>query len=210
METEKPAIIIGICGGTGSGKTTAAHRIIAAIGESTVAYLPQDFYYQDLRAMPLDDRRRANFDHPDSIDGALFLQHLQDLRSGKSIQRPVYDFVAHARQASTVYVAPLPVVLVEGILIFHDASMRRLMDLKIFMDCAADVRLIRRLERDMRERGRSAESVIEQYLATVRPMHEQYVAPCIRHADIIIPEGGFNDAAVNLIVGKIQSVLGER
>jgi len=209
MNTEKPAIIIGICGGTGSGKTTVAQRILAAFGESTVACIQQDSYYRDLNAMPVDERRRINFDHPDSVDGALFLQHLQDLRSGKSIERPVYDYATHLRQASTVRIAPLPVILVEGILIFHDERMRRLMDLRIYVDCAADIRFTRRLQRDIRDRGRSVESVVEQYLSTVRPMHEQYVAPCIRYADIIIPEGGFNDAAISLIVGKIQSVLRE-
>jgi uridine kinase len=210
MHIEKPAILIGICGGTGSGKTTLAQRIMAAFDEATVACIQQDSYYRDLSAMPVEERRRVNFDHPDSVDGELLLKHLQDLRSGKSIRRPIYDYTTHLRQGTAVCVAPLPVILVEGLLIFHDERMRRLMDLKIYVDCAADIRCMRRLERDIRERGRSVESVIEQYLSTVRPMHEQFVAPCIRYADIIIPEGGFNDAAVSLIVGKIQSVLRER
>lgn len=210
MDTEKPAILIGICGGTGSGKTTLARRIMAAFDQSTVACIPQDSYYRDLNAMPIEERRRINFDHPDAMDGELLLRHLQDLRSGKSIRRPIYDYTTHLRQKDGICVDPLPVILVEGLLIFHDERMRRLMDLKIYVDCAADVRFTRRLRRDIRERGRSVESVIEQYLSTVRPMHEQFVAPCIRYADIVVPEGGFNDAAVGLIVGKIQSVLRER
>ena len=201
-------MIIGICGGTGSGKTTVAQKIISAIGDSSVACLQQDSYYRNLTAMPLDERRRINFDHPDAVDCELLLSHLQDLRAGKSIARPVYDFVLHTRKPETVCIEPLPVIIVEGILIFHDPRMRSLMDLKIFVDCDADIRFTRRLERDIRERGRGVESVIEQYLATVRPMHLQFVAPSMRYADIILPEGGFNDTAIDLITAKIRSVLG--
>ena len=200
-------MIIGISGGTGSGKTTIAQRIISSIGDSNVAYLQQDSYYLNLDAMPLDQRHQVNFDHPDAFDGALMLRNLEDLCAGKSIDRPVYDFVTHSRKLETIRVEPLPVIIVDGILIFYDARMRSLMDIKIFVDCEADIRFIRRLERDIHVRGRTVESVIEQYLTTVRPMHLQFVAPCMRYADIILPEGGFNDTAIDLITGKIQLVL---
>jgi uridine kinase len=200
-------MIIGICGGTGSGKTTVAQKIVSAIGDAKIAGLQQDSYYRDLKALPLDERHKANFDHPDSFDGELLLHHLEDLSAGRPIERPIYDFATHSRRPATMRMEPLPVVLVEGILIFHDERMRGLMDLKIFVDCDADIRFTRRLQRDIRERGRSVESVIEQYLTTVRPMHERFVAPCHCYADIIIPHGGYNDAAIDLVVGKIRSVL---
>jgi uridine kinase len=201
------SMIIGICGGTGSGKTTVAQKIIASIGEANVAYLQQDSYYRNVGDMPLDVRHQVNFDHPDAFDNDLLLNHLESLRAGESIERPVYDFVTHARKPDTLLITPLPVIIIEGILIFFDARMRRLMDIKIFVDCDADIRFIRRLKRDLRERGRSVESVIEQYLTTVRPMHLQFVEPSMRYADIILPEGGFNEAGIDLITGKIRSVL---
>jgi len=201
-------MILGISGGTGSGKTTVAQKIIAAIGEPSVLYLQQDSYYRNLDQMPLVDRRRVNFDHPDAFDGELMVEHLEALRAGKSIERPVYDYVIHSRKKETVHVEPLPVILVEGILVFFDPRMRRLMDFKIYVDTDADVRFIRRLERDVRERGRSVESVIEQYMMTVRPMHLEFVAPTMRYADIILPEGGFNEPGIDLIIGKIRSQLG--
>jgi len=201
------SVIIGICGGTGSGKTTVAQKIITSIGETNAAYLQQDSYYRNLGDMPLDVRHQVNFDHPDAFDNDLLLNHLESLRAGESIERPVYDFVTHARKPDTLLITPLPVIIIEGILIFFDARMRRLMDIKIFVDCDADIRFIRRLKRDLRERGRSVESVIEQYLTTVRPMHLQFVEPSMRYADIILPEGGFNEAGIDLIIGKIRSVL---
>jgi uridine kinase len=199
--------IVGISGGTGSGKTTAARRIIAAAGVENVVLLQQDSYYRDLIAMPLDQRRCANFDHPDALDNELLLNHVRMLRSGRPVERPVYDFAAHVRKPERVRLQPAPVIIVEGILVFCDERMRRLMDLKIFVDCDPDIRFIRRLERDLRERGRSVESVIGQYLATVRPMHLQFVEPSKRYADIILPEGGLNDAGIDLIKGKIRSLL---
>jgi len=201
------SMIIGISGGTGSGKTTVAQKIIASIGESDAVYLQQDSYYLNLEDMPLDQRQRVNFDHPDAFDDALLLRHLETLRAGESIDRPIYDFVTHSRKKETIRVEPLPVIIVEGILVFFDAGIRSLMDLKIFVDTDADIRFIRRLERDIHARGRSVESVIEQYLTTVRPMHLQFVAPTMRYADIILPEGGFNEVAIDLITGKIRSVL---
>jgi uridine kinase len=200
-------MIIGICGGTGSGKTTVARKIITSIGETNAVYLQHDSYYRNLGDMPVDFRHQINFDHPDALDNALLLTHLEALRAGKSIERPVYDFVTHSRKAETVHVEPLPVIIVEGILIFFDARMRELMDIRIFVDCDPDIRFIRRLERDLRERGRSVESVIAQYAATVRPMHLQFVEPAKRYADIILPEGGFNEVGIDLITGKIRSVL---
>jgi len=201
-------MIIGISGGTGSGKTTVAQKIISSIGQSKVVYLQQDSYYRNLDDMPLDFRHQVNFDHPEAFDGELLLSHLEALRAGQCIEHPVYDFATHTRRPGTVRIMPLPVIIVEGILIFYDAQMRRLMDLKIFVDCDADVRFIRRLERDIRERGRRVESVMEQYMTTVRPMHLQFVEPSMRYADIILPEGGFNEAGIDLITGKIRSVLG--
>lgn len=201
-------MIIGVCGGTGSGKTTMVQKVISSVGEENVACLQQDSYYRSLGDMPLDARHQANFDHPDAFDNELLVNHLEALRAGRSIERPVYDFHTHARKPDTFLVEPLPVIIIEGILIFFDARMRRLMDIKIFLDCDADIRFIRRLRRDLRERSRSVESVIEQYITTVRPMHLQFVEPSRRHADIILPEGGFNEVGVDLIVGKIRSVLG--
>jgi uridine kinase len=197
-------MIIGICGGTGAGKTTVARQIIAAIGETKIVYLPQDLYYRDLGDMPVADRAQINFDHPDAFDNELLWNQLESLRNGKSVELPNYDFTTHSRRRDTNRTAPLPTIIVEGILIFHDARMRRLMDLKIFVDCAPDIRFIRRLERDIRERGRSVESVIAQYLGTVRPMHEQYVAPSMTYADIILPGAGDNQVAIDRIISKIQ------
>jgi uridine kinase len=200
-------MIIGISGGTGSGKTTVAQKIIASIGESNAACLQQDSYYRDLCDMPLDQRHRANFDHPDAFDGQLMRSHLEGLQAGQSIDRPIYDFVTHSRKPETIHITALPVIVVEGILIYFDERMRRLMDLKIFVDCDADIRFARRLKRDLHERGRSVDSVIEQYLATVRPMHLQFVEPTRRYADVILPEGGSNEASLDLLIGKIRSAL---
>ncbi len=199
-------MIIGISGGTGSGKTTVARKIISAIGEKNIVYLQQDSYYRDLGAMPQASRHQANFDHPDAFDNELMIDQLKALREGRSIERPIYDYVSHSRKSETICVAPLAAILVEGILIFSDARMRDLMDIKIYVDCDADIRFIRRLERDIRERGRSVESVVEQYITTVRPMHEQFVALTMRYADIVIPGDGSHDAGIDLIVSKIRSL----
>ncbi|HKP13306.1 MAG TPA: uridine kinase [Blastocatellia bacterium] len=201
-------MIIGICGGTGSGKTTVAQKIIASVGADSVVYLQQDSYYRNLGDMPLELRHKVNFDHPDSIDIGLMTNHLEALRAGESIEQPTYDYATHSRKAETVHVEPRPVIIVEGILVFFDPQMRRLMDMKIFVDCDADIRFIRRLDRDVHERGRSVESIISQYQTTVRPMHLQFVEPSKRYADVIIPEGGFNEVGVDLITRNIQSILG--
>ena len=202
-------MIIGICGGTGSGKTTVAQKIITSVGADSVVFLQQDAYYRNLGDMPLELRHRVNFDHPDAIDINLMMNHLEALRAGESIEQPTYDYATHSRRAETIHVEPRPVTIAEGILVFFDPQMRRLMDLKIFVDCDADIRFIRRLDRDVHERGRSVESIISQYQTTVRPMHLQFVEPAKRYADIIIPEGGFNDVGIDMITCKIQSILAQ-
>jgi uridine kinase len=203
-------MIIGICGGTGSGKTTVAQKIIAPVGVGNVVYLQQDSYYRNLGDMPLELRHRVNYDHPDAFDTELLINHLEALRASESIEQPIYDYPTHSRRAETIHVEPRPVIIVEGILVFVNPQMRGLMDLKIFVDTDADIRFIRRLDRDVHERGRTVESVISQYTTTVRPMHLQFVEPSKRYADIIIPEGGFNEVGIDLVTGKIRSFLGAR
>jgi len=202
-------MIIGISGGTGSGKTTVAQKIIAPVGAGNVVYLQQDSYYRNLGDMPLDLRHQVNYDHPDAFDTELLMNHLEALRAGEGIEQPIYDYPTHSRKTETIRVEPRPVIIVEGILVFVNPQMRSLMDLKIFVDTDADIRFIRRLDRDVHERGRTVESVITQYQTTVRPMHLQFVEPSKRYADIIIPEGGFNDVGINLVTGKIKSLLGQ-
>lgn len=200
-------MIIGICGGTGSGKTTVARRVLDNISEEHVAYLPQDSYYRNLGDMPLTLRKQINFDHPDALDNDLFVNHLMALRAGEPIDIPVYDFATHTRQVEVRKATRKPIVIVEGILIFHDVRLRDLMDIKIFVDTADDLRFIRRLQRDVAERGRTVESVILQYLETVRPMHMQFVEPSKRFADVIIPEGGYNEVGIDLITGRLRAQI---
>jgi len=200
-------MIIGICGGTGSGKTTVAKSIVKSVSESDVIFIQQDSYYRDLKDMPLDGRNLANFDHPDSVDNELMIHHLKRLRNGYAAELPVYDFRTHTRQAETRHVEPKPIVIVEGILIFAERGILEQLDIKVFVDTPDDIRFIRRLERDIAERGRTVESVIEQYLATVRPMHNQFVEPMKRYADVIIPEGGHNQVGIELICGRIREQL---
>ncbi len=200
-------LVIGICGGTGSGKTTIADRIISALSEQDVLVLQQDHYYKDLPHLPLDERAKQNFDHPDSMDTPLLTEHVRQLREGKAIDRPVYDFTQHRRVARTVRLEPRPALIIEGILIFENQALRELMDIKIFVDTDADLRFIRRLNRDLRERGRTVESVVQQYLATVRPMHMEFIEPSKRYADVIIPEGGYNEVGIDLVIQKIRSLM---
>lgn len=200
-------MIIGICGGTGSGKTTVARRILENVSDEQVVFLQQDSYYRNIGDMPIELRGVINFDHPDALDNDLFINHVKALRAGEAIEMPVYDFSIHARRAETVHIKPKPILIVEGILIFVDAMLRAQMDIKIFVDTDDDLRFIRRLQRDVNERGRTVESVIKQYLETVRPMHEQFVEPSKRHADVIIPEGGYNEVGIDLISGKIRTQL---
>jgi uridine kinase len=182
-----------------------AERILNSVDRSHVAVLQQDSYYRNLGDMPLELRHQINYDHPDALDNELFTNHLRALPTGQAIEMPVYDFAHHARRPETIRIEPRPIILVEGILIFVDAAIRDLMDIKIFVDTAADIRFIRRLKRDVTQRERSVESVIQQYLTTVRPMHEQFVEPSKRYADIIIPEGGYNDVGIDLISGRIRA-----
>lgn len=203
----KRTLMVGICGGTGSGKTTISDRIIAALPAESVVVLQQDHYYKDLPYLPVADRARQNFDHPDSIDTPLLVEHVRRLRQGQAIERPVYDFTEHRRRAETVRLEPRAALIVEGILIFEGAALRELMDIKIFVDTNADLRFIRRLNRDIRERGRTVESVIQQYMSTVRPMHMEFVEPSKRYADVIIPEGGYNEVGIDLVIQKIRSLV---
>jgi uridine kinase len=201
------SLVIGICGGTGSGKTTIVGRIMQALGPHSVQVLEQDHYYKDLPHLPMDERAQQNFDHPDSIDSPLFVEHVRRLRSGLPVDRPVYDFTRHSRKQETVRLDPRPALIVEGILIFENRALRELLDVKIFVDTDADIRFIRRMARDIRERGRTMDSVVSQYMATVRPMHMEFVEPSKRYADVIIPEGGHNEVGIDLVIQKIRSLL---
>src|SRR5215475_14488806 len=203
-------MLIGIAGGTGSGKTTVAHRIIQSVGSSSVVYLQQDSYYRNLGDMPVELRHRVNFDHPDAFDIDLLINHIEALLAGETIEQPIYDYKTHSRRAEVTHVEPRPIIILEGILVSGYPRLRGLMDLKIFVDADADIRFIRRLDRDVHERGRSLESVIEQYTDTVRPMHLQFVEPSKRYADVIIPEGGFNPVSIDLVKTKIRDLLRER
>lgn len=200
-------LTIGICGGTGSGKTTITNRLTEALSEDSVLLLQQDHYYKDTPHLPLDERAKQNFDHPESVDTQLLISHVRALREGQAIERPVYDFTQHRRVLATVHLEPRPALIVEGILIFENPALRNLCDIKIFVDTEADLRFIRRLRRDIRERGRTVESVIDQYMATVRPMHMEFVEPSKRYADVIIPEGGYNEVGIDLVIQKIRSLV---
>ncbi|HET6861449.1 MAG TPA: uridine kinase [Pyrinomonadaceae bacterium] len=200
-------MIIGICGGTGSGKTTVANRILESVSAEQVVFIQQDSYYRNLKDLPLDYRQLANFDHPDALDNDLLVNHVRKLKAGEPIDLPLYDFRTNNRVSEVRPVEPRPIVIVEGILIFAEPRLLEQMDIKVFVDTPDDIRFIRRLRRDVAERGRTVESVIEQYLATVRPMHMQFVEPSKRHADVIIPEGGHNLVSIDLLSGKIRERL---
>ena len=200
-------MIIGISGGTGSGKTTVANRILESVSASEVVFIQQDSYYRNLTDLPLDYRQVANFDHPDALDNDLLVNHIKKLKAGEAFDLPLYDFKTHTRMNETRRIEPKPIVIVEGILIFADARLLDQMDIKVFVDTPDDIRFIRRLRRDLAERGRTVDSVIEQYIATVRPMHMQFVEPSKRYADVIIPEGGHNLVSIDLISGKIRERL---
>jgi uridine kinase len=208
MPNRTAPLVIGIAGGTGSGKTTVTRVILDRVGADRIALLPHDAYYRDQSHLTFSERTQINYDHPDSLETELLVQHIRALKSSQAIALPVYDFKTHSRTPETVNIAPQPIILVEGILIFTELALRRLFDVKIFVDTDADIRFIRRLERDVAERGRSPESVIQQYLATVRPMHLEFVEPSKRYADVIIPEGGLNEVAMDMVVARIESLLG--
>jgi uridine kinase len=202
-------IIIGLAGGTGSGKTTVAQAILERVGSDKIAYIQHDSYYKDLSHLPPDERAKVNFDHPDALETELLIKHLRELLKGSAVEVPVYDFKTHTRTNRTRRVEPKPVIIVEGILIFADEHLREMMDVKIYVEADADIRFIRRLERDIAERGRTVRSVINQYLTTVRPMHLKFVEPSKRHADLIIPKGGFNEVAIEMVVAKVKEMVRE-
>lgn len=202
-----PKAIIAIAGGTGSGKTTIAQKIVDLLPHH-VTLLTHDAYYKDNGHLAFEDRTKLNYDHPEAFDNALFVRHINTLKRGEEIERPVYNFSTHLREEYTVRVRPLDVILIEGILILDDPQLRRLYDLRIFVDTDADVRILRRLQRDIRERGRNLENVIEQYIETVKPMHEAFVEPTKRYADVVIPEGAFNQAGFDVIMARVRSMIG--
>ena len=200
-------LTIGVAGGTGSGKTTISRAILEFVGPERIAYLQHDSYYRDLSHLPLEERRQCNFDHPDALEDGLLLGHLRRLIAGQAVDVPVYDFSTYVRLPRSLRVTPKPVILLEGILILANPELRRLMDVKIYVDADADIRFIRRLERDIAERGRSLSSVIGQYLDTVRPKHLEFVEPSKRNADVIVPEGGRNAVALEMITARIEKLL---
>jgi uridine kinase len=210
MGNRATPLVIGIAGGSGSGKTTLARLIIERVGPEHIAYLPHDAYYKDLRDLPSSQHAAINFDHPDALDSELLAEHVRQLRNMQAIDMPVYDFKTDSRTSKTVRIEPEPVIMVEGILIFTDRALRELFDVKIFVDADPDLRFIRRLERDINERGRTIESVIRQYLSTVRPMHLEFVEPSKRYADVIIPEGGLNPVAMEMVVARLEALLLDR
>jgi len=200
-------MIIGICGGTGSGKTTIARKIVQSVGRGNVVLVEQDSYYRNLADMPLDERHQANFDHPDSIDSDMLVNHIKRLKQGQSIEMPVYDYKTHTRSDESEHIDPKPVVIVEGILIFAESRVLDLLDFRIFVDTPDDIRLIRRLRRDITERGRSFEQTLWQYEHTIRPMHFEFVEPSKRYADIIMPEGGNSEVTSEFVCSMVRERL---
>ncbi len=205
MTTPK-TFVIGVAGGSGSGKTTVVRRIVESIGDDQVIVLEHDRYYRDRNDLRLEERAALNYDHPDSLETDLLVKHVEALRAGETVHVPVNDFARHARQPETRAVSPRRAIIVEGILIYTDAALRRLMDVKVFVDTDDDTRFIRRLQRDLAERGRTVSSVIEQYLGTVKPMHLEFVEPSKRYADIILPQGGHNAVAIEMLLTLIRSL----
>ncbi len=197
-------LIIGVAGGSGSGKSTVSRKVADSLNNLSVAFIDMDAYYRNFTSISLDERRRVNWDHPDAFDFDLLTEHLRDLSERRAIDKPVYDFVTHLRSPDTVRIEPSDVIVIDGILLFVDPRIRDLCDVKVFVDAEADIRLIRRLRRDMRARGRPLNEIIDQYLSTVQPMHLQFVEPSKRYADIIVPRGGHNSIAIEMIVAKIS------
>ncbi len=200
-------IVFGTAGGTASGKTTVARTVLTSVGAEKIAYLPHDAYYRHSPHLSLEERSQVNYDHPNSLETDLLIHHVEELLAGRPIQMPIYDFKTHSRREETKIVEPSPIIFVDGILILVNGRLRDLMDIKLYVDTDADVRFIRRLKRDMEERGRSLDSVVKQYLGTVRPMHLEFVEPSKRYADIIIPHGGLNKVAMQMVVAQLQAML---
>ena len=200
-------LIIGIAGGSGSGKSTVANNVAELLTTSSVAFIDMDAYYKNFPELTLDERRKLNWDHPNAFDYDLLCQHLEALSKRRPIDKPEYDFVSHLRRSQTIRIEPADVVVIDGILLFVDDRVRELCDVKVFVDADADIRLIRRLQRDTRERGRPLDEIIDQYLSTVQPMHMEFVEPSKRYADVIVPRGGHNSIAIEMIVAKIQRRL---
>ncbi|MGG7144937.1 uridine kinase [Clostridium nigeriense] len=203
----KKPILIGITGGTGSGKSSIADAIYSSFSNECIAMIQQDMYYKDQSNLSMDERVKTNYDHPKAFDNDLLINHLQDLINGVSIEKPIYDFSIHNRSKETVRVEPKSIIIVEGILVLEDERLRDLLDIKVYVDTDADIRILRRLVRDINERGRTVDSVINQYLEVVRPMHLQFTEPTKRYADIIVPEGGQNKVAIDILVTKIKDIL---
>ncbi|MCT4595053.1 MAG: uridine kinase [Anaeromicrobium sp.] len=203
-------IVIGITGGTGSGKSTVAKAVFESLPQTNISIIEQDSYYKDQTHISMEERVKTNYDHPLAFDTDLLNKHLVDLLNNKPIEKPIYNFSKHTRETKTVTVYPKDIIILEGIMILEDEKLRELMDIKIFVDTDADVRIVRRITRDINERGRTLESVISQYLSTVRPAHLQFIEPSKRYADIIIPEGGYNKVAIDIMVSKVKSIIYEK
>lgn len=203
----KDVVVIGVAGGTGSGKSTLVKRLQEAFKNDDVATICHDFYYKAHPELSYEERTKLNYDHPAAFDTDMLVEHIRQLKEGKNVECPVYSFVEHNRTTETLPVAPSKVIIIDGILIFENEELRDMMDIKVYVDTDADLRLARRILRDVRERGRSMESVISQYTQTVKPMHEQFVEPSKRYADVIIPEGGFNSVAVSMLIQSIRSIV---
>ena len=203
----KKPVVIGVAGGSGSGKTSVTKSVYEQFKGHSILMLEQDYYYKDQSHLPFEQRLNTNYDHPLAFDNDLLIDHLKTLLNHESIEKPIYDYKLHTRSEDVIVVEPKDVIILEGILILEDERLRDLMDIKLFVDTDADLRIIRRVLRDMKERGRSLDSVIEQYISIVRPMHNQFIEPTKRYADIIIPEGGQNHVAIDLMVTKIQTIL---
>lgn len=202
--------VVGVAGGTGSGKTTVARKLVDEFKDELIRLIPQDAYYKSLAGLPLEERAQVNYDHPLAFDNELLAQHIDELVGGRTVQQPVYNYHTHSRSEDTIAVHPAHIILVEGILVLEDEKLRDRMDIKVYVDTDADERFIRRLKRDLIERGRSIDSVIDQYLTSVRPMHLQFVEPTKRYADVVIPQGGANHVAIDLLASKIRAILNSR
>lgn len=203
------SILIGITGGTGSGKTTVAKEIYRSFSEDCIGIIEQDSYYKDQSHLTFQQRTKTNYDHPNAFDMSLMIEHLQNLLKGEAIYKPIYDFKKHNRKKDTIKVEPKDIIIVEGIMLLQDPDLRKLLDIKIYVHTDDDVRIIRRILRDINERGRDVESVVDQYLSVVKPMHTQFIEPTKKYADIIIPEGGENKVAIDIMVSKIRQILSE-